>query len=47
MLFLIDQSGSMDAEIVFQGQTTTKAQAVALTLNTLLDEILNRCNPRR
>ena len=44
MLFLIDQSGSMDTEIVFQGQTTTKAQAVALTLNTLLDEILNRCN---
>lgn len=43
MLFLVDQSGSMDAEIVFQGKTTTKAQAVALTLNTLLDEILNRC----
>lgn len=41
-VLMIDRSGSMDEEVVFGGTTTTKAAAVALTANMLIDEMLNR-----
>lgn len=47
IMLLIDQSGSMDEEYLFNGQKTTKARAVATIANTLIEEIINRSQRRR
>lgn len=43
IVILVDQSGSMQDELVFRDETMSKANAVAQIVNSLLDEILNRC----
>lgn len=47
ILLLLDQSGSMAEEILFQGQTTTKAEALCACVNALLEEIVSRCRRER
>ncbi len=42
IMILIDRSGSMEEEVFFEGHTTTKAQALCDSVNTLLTEIINR-----
>ena len=42
-LILIDQSGSMSEPTTFHGRRMSKSEAVALTVNMLIDELLNRC----
>lgn len=42
-IFLVDQSGSMDAEIIYNGNTLTKAEAVAQIVNEQLDAMISRC----
>lgn len=46
-MLLIDQSGSMDEECIFNGQLSTKARAVAAIANSLIEEIINRSQRRR
>lgn len=46
-VILIDRSGSMAEEVVFQGRTTTKAEALAEAVNSLLEEIINRSRRER
>lgn len=46
-LILIDRSGSMAEEVVFRGRTTTKAEALADAVNTLIEEIINRSRRER
>ena len=41
-VLLIDQSGSMQERVIFNGSSMTKAEAVALAANTLLAELVNR-----
>lgn len=41
-VILIDQSGSMEEPTLLYGQTVTKAQAVADTVNMLIAELLHR-----
>ena len=47
IIILIDQSGSMDEECLFDGKQTTKARAVAAIANTFIEEIINNCHRRR
>lgn len=42
-LILIDQFGSMSEPTTFHGRRMSKSEAVALTVNMLIDELLNRC----
>lgn len=42
-VFLIDQSGSMSDVVDFNGESLSKAEAVAQAINTTLGEIINRC----
>lgn len=42
-LFLIDQSGSMAEQLIYNGETMSKADAVAKIINKLLYDIINRC----
>lgn len=42
ILLLVDQSGSMSEPTRWNGQSVTKAQAVAATINTLLSELVAR-----
>ncbi len=42
-LFLVDQSGSMEADINYNGRTMTKAEAVAQIVNEQLDTMLAQC----
>lgn len=42
-LFLIDQSSSMGEQIVYDGATCTKAEAVARVVNQTVYELVNRC----
>lgn len=42
-VFLIDQSWSMSEEIIFNGETMSKASAVAKAVNAILTELLGRC----
>jgi hypothetical protein len=42
-VFLLDQSGSMAEQTVYDGATQTKAQALATVTNSLLDELIDRC----
>lgn len=44
IIFLIDQSGSMNEPIAWGGNETTKAEAVADVVNGALSELLARCN---
>lgn len=46
-VILIDRSGSMAEEVTFQGCKTTKAEALAEAVNTLLEEIINRSRRER
>ena len=41
-IFLIDQSGSMQEQVTFNGSVMTKAEAVALVTNMLISETINR-----
>ncbi|MDR0510758.1 MAG: VWA domain-containing protein [Rikenellaceae bacterium] len=41
-IFLLDQSGSMEEPVEFLGSRTSKAEAVALTANMLISEIIHR-----
>jgi uncharacterized protein YegL len=43
IVILVDQSGSMEDELIFHNETMSKANAVANIVNALLDEIINRC----
>ncbi len=42
-IFLIDRSGSMEEKMTFGNTLTTKAEAVAMTTNMLIRELINRC----
>ncbi len=42
IVFLIDQSGSMNEQVLFESDTMTKAGAVSLATNNLLSELINR-----
>lgn len=42
-IFLIDISGSMEDGVIFNGETMTKAKALARSLNSVLTELLIRC----
>lgn len=42
-VLLTDRSGSMTEEVVFEGGTMSKAEAVARIINRFLDELVNRC----
>lgn len=42
-IFLVDQSGSMDAEISYNGILMSKADAVAQIVNEQLDAMISRC----
>ena len=42
-LFLIDQSGSMGEPVTYNGETCTKAEAVAKVVNQTVYELVNRC----
>lgn len=42
-IFLVDQSGSMDEEIDYNGNTLTKAEAVAQIVNEQVDAMISRC----
>lgn len=44
IVILVDQSGSMSESIAWNGNTTTKAQAVSQVLNSTIAELLARCN---
>lgn len=46
-LILVDQSGSMAEEVVFQGRTVSKATALAESVNMLIEEILYRSRRER
>ncbi len=41
-IMLCDRSGSMAEEVVFRGERTTKAAAVASIINMFIDELINR-----
>lgn len=41
-VMLSDRSGSMAEEVVFRGERTTKAEAVATIINMFIDELINR-----
>lgn len=43
-VFLIDQSYSMSDSILFKGEEISKAEAVAISLNGILTELLSRCS---
>lgn len=47
ILLLLDQSGSMADEIIFEGRTTTKAEALCNAVNGLLEELISRCRRER
>lgn len=47
ILLLLDQSGSMAEEILFEGRTITKAEALCSAVNTLLEEIVSSCRRER
>ena len=42
-VFLIDQSGSMGEQITYDGESCTKAVAVARVVNQTVYELVNRC----
>lgn len=44
IIFLIDQSGSMNESVIWSGNSITKAEAVADVVNSALSELLARCN---
>ncbi len=46
-VILLDQSGSMAEELFFQGRTTSKAEALAESVNTLIEEIIHRSRRER
>ncbi len=46
-VILMDRSGSMAEEVTFQGCKTTKAEALADAVNTLLEEIINHSRRER
>jgi uncharacterized protein YegL len=43
VIFLLDQSGSMEGEMEFMGKQMTKADAVALIVNQLINTLLDAC----
>lgn len=43
-VFLLDQSGSMEDEILFAGKNMSKAEAVATIVNSLLNNLLDNCS---
>ena len=47
VVFLIDQSGSMAEEINFQGESTSKARALASIANSLIEEFICRSQRER
>lgn len=42
-ILLLDRSNSMREKIVFGGRETTKSEALALTANMFVSEMINRC----
>ncbi|MBO7168513.1 MAG: VWA domain-containing protein [Rikenellaceae bacterium] len=42
-VILLDQSGSMSERTHYEGMEMTKAQALAMATNALLDELIDRC----
>lgn len=42
-VFLLDQSGSMSERTIHDGVEQTKAQALSMATNALLDELIDRC----
>lgn len=46
-MLLIDQSGSMDEECVINGQSSTKARAVAAIANAFIEEVIDRSHRER
>lgn len=47
ILLLLDLSGSMAEQVVFEGRTTTKAEALADAVNNLIQECINRSHRER
>lgn len=47
ILLLLDRSGSMAEEVLYEGHTITKAEALCEVVNSLLEEIINRCHRER
>ena len=43
LVILIDRSGSMAEKVVFEGATLTKAEVLSECVNSLLEELINRC----
>ena len=42
-VFLLDQSGSMSEQTIYDGRQQTKAEALAAATNSLIDELIDRC----
>ncbi len=42
-VFLLDMSGSMEERIRYEGAVMPKAEALAMAMNTMIGELLNRC----
>lgn len=42
-VFMLDLSGSMEEKVSFNGETTTKASAVARLINGLIGELVSHC----
>lgn len=42
-VFMLDLSGSMEEKVVFNGETVTKASALAALINNTLSELVYRC----
>lgn len=47
IMILVDRSGSMAEEVIFEGQRMSKAQALCDAVNGLLTEIIYRCYRER
>lgn len=47
IVILLDRSGSMAEMVQFEGREMTKAEALSNCVNTLLEEIINRCYRER
>lgn len=42
-IILLDQSGSMSESTLYEGMEMTKAQALTMATNALIDELIDRC----
>lgn len=47
ILLLLDRSGSMAEEIIYEGKQISKAQALCNVINSLLEELINRSHRER